>query len=178
MFVAQNIFFYLFAVITVAASVYVVTAKNVVRAALALATAMLGLSGIFILVGSEFLAWVQVMIYIGGAMVLILFGIMMTKAPIGDSKGSYKNFIMPLATSVLVFAAMVWKLFDLVGGQTKFNLKNSWDQERFLSAGSIDSIADTIMADYVVPLEILGVLLLVVVVGATVISKREGRKEL
>ena len=81
--VAQNIAFYLLAVTMVAAAFRLVTTKNVVRAALYLAIVLAGVAGIFILLAAEFVAWAQVLVYIGAVVVLLLFGVMLTRAPIG-----------------------------------------------------------------------------------------------
>ena len=81
--VAQNVFFYLIAAVMVAAAVAVVTTKNVVHAAVYLVVVFAGVAGIYLLLAAEFVAVTQVLLYIGAIMVLMLFGIMLTRARIG-----------------------------------------------------------------------------------------------
>lgn len=173
MLIAQNIFFYFFALVIVIASLFVVSSKNIVRAALSLAVAMLGLSGIFILLASEFVAWVQVMVYIGGVMVLILFGIMMTKATIGDSKGSYGKTWLSALPALALLIVLVFKICDLFPKEKLFDISSKANQNAMLSSGSIKTLSNKIFSDYVIPLEALGVLLLIIVIGATIVAKNE-----
>src|SRR3954451_19702135 len=79
----EKIAFGLIAATMVVAGFRLVTTKNVVRAALYLAIVLGGVAAIFILLGAEFVAWVQVLVYIGAIVVLLLFGVMLTRAPIG-----------------------------------------------------------------------------------------------
>ena len=81
--VAQNVVFGILAVVMVVAAFRLVTTQNVVRAALFLAIVLAGAAGLYILLAAEFVAWVQVLVYIGAVVVLLLFGVMLTRAPIG-----------------------------------------------------------------------------------------------
>ena len=81
--IAQNVFFGILALVMCVSAIRVVTVKNVVHAALYLVLVFAGVSGIFILLAAEFLAVVQVLVYIGAILVLFLFGTMLTRAPIG-----------------------------------------------------------------------------------------------
>src|SRR5687768_9744913 len=81
--VAQNVVFGVLAAVMSVAALRVVTVKNVVHAALYLVLVFAGVAGIFILLASEFVAVVQVLVYIGAIVVLFLFGTMLTRAPIG-----------------------------------------------------------------------------------------------
>ena len=81
--VAQNIAFFLIAFVMVAAAVRVVTTKNVVHAALYLVAVLVGMAGQFIILGAEFIAATQLLVYVGAIIVLFLFGIMLTRAQLG-----------------------------------------------------------------------------------------------
>ena len=83
--VAQNIAFYVIAAVMVVGAVKVVTVKNMVHAALWLVIVFSGMAGMFILLAAEFIAITQVLVYIGAIVVLFLFGIMLTRAPMGRS---------------------------------------------------------------------------------------------
>src|SRR5205085_3881092 len=82
--VAQNIVFYILSLVIFVAAFRLVTTKNVVRAALFLAIVLAGAAGQFLLLDAKFVAWVQVLVYIGAIVVLLLFGVMLTRAPIGQ----------------------------------------------------------------------------------------------
>ena len=81
--VAENVFFGIIAAAMVIGALGVVTTKNIVHAALYLVIVLAGGAAQFLLLGQEFVAWVQVLVYIGAVVVLLLFGVMLTRAPIG-----------------------------------------------------------------------------------------------
>ena len=81
--------FSVMAVIGSLAAIRVVTAKNVVHAALYLVVTLASVGGVYLILAAEFVAWVQILIYVGAIVILFLFGLMLTKAPIGrDTSGS------------------------------------------------------------------------------------------
>src|ERR687897_1607936 len=114
--VAQNIFFYLIAAVMIAAAIAVVTTRNVVRAALYLIVVFAGVTGQYLLLAAEFVAVTQVLIYIGAIMVLMLFGIMLTRARIGhDVDLTHDYWYVGLGTAVLLAAVMGYSLLDAFG---------------------------------------------------------------
>src|SRR5918992_5183988 len=90
-----EILFWFFAVVMSVSAIRVVTSRNVVHAALYLVATLFGASIMYVLLFAEFVAWVQVLVYVGAIVVLMLFGLMLTRAPIG--KGSFDNDQRPLA---------------------------------------------------------------------------------
>ncbi len=88
---AQNVAFYVLAVAMAVAAIGVVRSQNVVHAALYLVVVLAGAAAQYILVAAEFVAWVQVLIYIGAIVILFLFGIMLTRAPMRNQGGSLDN---------------------------------------------------------------------------------------
>src|SRR5919202_2909174 len=100
--VAENVAFGVIAAAMVIAALRVVTAKNLVRAALYLVVVLAGVAAQYILLAAEFTAVVQVLIYIGAIVVLFLFGIMLTRAPIGD-EADLDNDQRGLAALVALF---------------------------------------------------------------------------
>ena len=82
--VAQNIFFGILSAIVVVSALRMVTTRNIVHAALYLVAVLAGLGALYVLLTAEFVATTQVLVYIGAVMVLFLFGIMLTKAPLGN----------------------------------------------------------------------------------------------
>ena len=108
---AQEVIFILLGIMTLAAAFAVVTTRNVVHAALWLVVTLSGAAGSYLMLTAEFIAWVQVLIYVGAVIVLLLFGIMLTKAPIGNEDNLTGENRIPAA---LVSLASAGTLVTLV----------------------------------------------------------------
>ena len=102
----QQVVFWVFAVVITIAAVRVVTTRNVIHAALWLVGALMGAAAMYVLLFAEFVAWVQVLVYVGAIVVLMLFGLMLTRAPIGSAE--FDNNQRPLAAicALAVFAVI------------------------------------------------------------------------
>ena len=162
--IAENIAFYLMAVAMVAAACRLVTTKNVVRAALFLAIVLGSTAGMFVLLLAEFVAWVQVLVYIGAVVVLLLFGVMLTRAPIGrESDLDNDSKWVPALVAVFLLGALATMLSDAFGSEE-------------ISFGRIQrtaDVADSIFGVYVIPFEVASVLLLAALVGAVALARRD-----
>jgi NADH-quinone oxidoreductase subunit J len=162
--VAQNIFFGITAFVMAVAAVRVVTTKNVVHGALWLMVVLAGVAGNFILLAAEFAAVVQVLVYIGAVVVLFLFGIMLTRAPIGRVAGLDNNQRIPsLLVGLLVFGLLASVLSKQWGTQ---HVQPSTVQRTA-------DVANSIFTQYVIPFEAVSVVLLAALVGAIVIARRD-----
>jgi NADH-quinone oxidoreductase subunit J len=162
--VAQQVTFGALALVMCASAIRVVTTKNVVHAALYLVLVLSGVAGIFILLAAEFLAIVQVLVYIGAIVVLFLFGIMLTRAPIGRSNELDND---QRWAGALVGAG----LFALLGA-----ILNDGFGDVKLDGEEIGRTADvglSIFQTFVIPFEVISVLLLAALVGAVVIARRD-----
>ena len=117
--VAQTVAFYILAVAMAVAAIGVVRSQNVVHAALFLVVVLAGAAAQYILLAAEFVAWVQVLIYIGAIIILFLFGIMLTRAPMGNQGGSLDNTqrIAAAVVSLFVFGVITALLVDAYGGK-------------------------------------------------------------
>ncbi len=163
-YVPQHIAFGLLAVMMTISSLRVVTSKNIVHCALYLVMVLAGVAGIYILLAAEFLAAVQVLVYIGAIVVLLLFGVMLTRAPIGRSAG-LDNDQRGLAAMVgLAVAALLGALLLDGFGDDKINLTGP---QRSGEVGL------AIFQSYVIPFEVVSVLLLAALVGAVVLARRD-----
>ncbi len=167
--VAQNVIFGILAVVMVAAAFRLVTTQNVVRAALFLAIVLAGAAALYILLAAEFVAWVQVLVYIGAVIVLFLFGIMLTRAPMRKS-AEYDNDQRPLAGAValLIFGVLAYLLADQFGG-----FGEPADKLRLVQPTATSAIADSIFRSYVVAFEAVSMLLLAALIGAIVLARRD-----
>jgi NADH-quinone oxidoreductase subunit J len=168
---AQNIIFGLLAVAMGGSALKLVTTKNIVHAALYLVIVLSGMAAQYILLAAEFVAVVQVLVYIGAIMVLILFGIMLTRAPIGTDQ-QLDNSQRGISALVALFlfgglSAMLWDAF----GKEELDLGNSIASGS--SGGNTANLADSIFSTYLIPFEVVSVLLLAALVGAVVIARRD-----
>jgi NADH-quinone oxidoreductase subunit J len=165
-----SVFFYLIAAVMVGAAIVVVTSRNVVRAALALIVVFAGVAAQFILLAAEFVAVTQVLVYIGAIMVLMLFGIMLTRARIGrDVDATNDHWWSGLITAMLLVGVMAYALVDYYGGD-----KLPADRQVDSVAGSnTATVSDSIFAQYLIPFEVVSVLLLAALVGAIVIARKD-----
>jgi len=165
-----SVFFYLIAAVMVGAAIVVVTSRNVVRAALALIVVFAGVAAQFILLAAEFVAVTQVLVYIGAIMVLMLFGIMLTRARIGrDVDATNDHWWTGVITAVLLVGVMAYALIDYYGGD-----KLPADRQINSVAGSnTATVSDSIFAQYLIPFEVISVLLLAALVGAIVIARKD-----
>ena len=161
----QEVLFWVLAVAMTLAAIRVVTARNVVHAALYLVGTLLGAAALYVLLFAEFVAWVQVLVYVGAIVVLMLFGLMLTRASIGTA--DFDNDQRPLAAlcGVAIFAVTSFILVEAFEGQ-EITLERS---EGTLTR----SVGDVIFSTYVLPFEVVSVLLLAALVGAVVIARRE-----
>ncbi|MBV1849846.1 NADH-quinone oxidoreductase subunit J family protein [Catellatospora tritici] len=149
--------------LAVAGGVAVVSTKQLVRAGLWLVVALGAVAIEFLLLGAEFAAWVQVLIYVGAVVVLLLFAVMLTRAPIGRSP----DLDRPLLPALLVGAAAGLGLAGLfVAAFGKLTVKPP-------APGTAQALGTAIFDDWVLPFEVLSVLLLAALVGAIVLSRRE-----
>ena len=166
--VAQNVAFWILAVAMAGAAIGVVRSQNVVHAALYLVVVLAGAAAQYILLAAEFVAWVQVLIYIGAIVILFLFGIMLTRAPM-RSEGGMDNGqrIAAAIVGLFLFGVITALLVDAYGGK-EIKLQN-----RLVVIGRSSTIATSIFRDYLVPFEVVSMLLLAALVGAVVIARRD-----
>lgn len=161
---AAEIVFVLLGIVALASAVVVVTTKQLVRAALWLVVSFGAIAACFLVLTAELVAWVQVLIYVGAVVVLLLFGIMLTRAPIGrssdlDSRNRPAAAIVALATAGTLVTVVVSGFRDAY-----FDVGES-------GAGSASGIGASIFRYWVLPFEVLSVLLLAALIGAIVLSR-------
>jgi NADH-quinone oxidoreductase subunit J len=162
--VAENIAFGLIAFAMAIGAIRVVTTKNVVHAALWLVLVLSGVAANYILLAAEFIAVVQVLVYIGAIIVLFLFGIMLTRAPIGkESELDNNQRWAALVVGLLIFGLLVAVLAKAFGR----------DHVHTTTIQRTSDIANSIFTTYVVPFEVVSVVLLAALVGAVVIARRD-----
>jgi NADH-quinone oxidoreductase subunit J len=164
--VAQNIVFGILAAVMAVSAVRVVTVKNVVHAALYLVLVFAGVAGVFILLAAEFLAVVQVLVYIGAILVLFLFGTMLTRSPIGrtpdiDNSAGQRGLAALVSLGLLGLLAAI-----LVDGFEAAKV----EPDQVVQARDV---ALSIFKDFVIPFEVISILLTAALIGAVVLARRD-----
>ncbi len=150
--------------VAVAAAVMVVTSRRIVHAALWLVVTLGAVAGCFGALQAEFVALVQILVYVGAIVVLVLFALMLTKAP--------TNPLPNLTTARSPFAAAVAVVLALLlGTGVVFAFGNQ--KIKPVPAGSAETIGTSIFKTWVLPFEILSVLLLAALIGAIALSQRK-----
>ncbi|MCK1795397.1 NADH-quinone oxidoreductase subunit J [Streptomyces sp. XM4193] len=162
-----EIAFVLVGLVTLGAAIMAVTSKQLVHAALWLVLALGGIAVEYLLLTAEFIAWVQVLIYVGSVVVLLLFGLMLTRAPIGPSPDADSgNRWVALAVALATAATLVTVVVDA------FVSANSAWITLDTPQGDTATIGESLFRYWVLPFEALSVLLLAALVGAIVLSRR------
>ena len=162
-----EIAFLLVGLVTLGAAVLTVTTRQLIHAALWLVVALGGIAVEYLLLTAEFIAWVQVLIYVGSVVVLLLFGLMLTRAPIGRSPDTDSgNRPVALAVALATAATLVWVVADA--------FRTTWIDLDQAVQGSTEVTGAALFSSWVLPFEALSVLLLAALIGAIVLSRRSG----
>jgi NADH-quinone oxidoreductase subunit J/NAD(P)H-quinone oxidoreductase subunit 6 len=146
--------------VAVGAAMAVVTTRQIVRAGLWLVVALGAVAGLYLALAAELLAWVQVLIYVGAVVVLLLFAVMLTRAPIGISD----DLDRPRAVGILVGGGSGLGLAALLVDAYR------WSTVDPAPAGA-EALGTAVFRSWVLPFEVLSVLLLAALVGAIVVSR-------
>jgi NADH-quinone oxidoreductase subunit J len=164
----QQVAFWLFAVAMGGAAIGVVRSRNVVHAALFLVVVLAGAAAQYILLAAEFVAWVQVLIYIGAVVILFLFGVMLTRAPMrgGETLDNDQRW-GAIVAALFVLGVLVALFVDAFGGK-KIRFSNA-----LVSLGRTSAVGQDIFRVFVIPFEIVSMLLLAALVGAVVLARKD-----
>jgi NADH-quinone oxidoreductase subunit J len=166
----MTILFYVFAAVTVLAALNMVMQRTPVYSALSLIVVLCSLAGVYLLLGAEFLAVLQVIVYAGAIMVLFVFVIMLLNA--GHESPSHRSQITKWLGAPLI-AAFLWEMLMVI-----------WDQFPPTAGaapaqldGSPAAIGNLLFRKYALPFEVTSILILVAVLGAVVLASKDVRKK-
>jgi NADH-quinone oxidoreductase subunit J len=170
--VVQNIAFGVLAASAVLAAIRMVTTKNVVHAALYLVVVLGSVAANYILLAAEFVAVVQLLVYIGAIVVLFLFGVMLTRAKLGH-EGELDNDQRGIAavTALFLLGILGYALVDFFGDDKLPELNRT--HEKLNATRGTGAVGNAIFSTYLVPFEVVSVLLLAALVGAIVLARRD-----
>ena len=169
----NEIILYIFMAMSALSALYITFTKNILYAAFALILTFIGIAGIFVFLGAEFIAVTQILVYVGGILILLVFGIMLTNRLSGKKvvSGSYHKllgFLIAAGLFTLLFKGILTANFGALG----------WIEQSEASTPNIKDFGLTLMTDYVLAFEIIGILLLLALIGAVRIagnSRKEGQ---
>ena len=169
------ILFYLFAAVTVLASLLVIAQRNPIYSVLFLIASFGALSGLYVLLEAPFVAMIQIIVYAGAIMVLFLFVVMLLNAPREDTEEDLERGVRLLASgrvkafgallAVLLVAELIWVVVSSRRAPIAFTSQSA--------VSSVAAIGRSLFTDYAFPFEVTSVLILVALVGAVVLARRE-----
>ncbi|MFB3737524.1 MAG: NADH-quinone oxidoreductase subunit J [Candidatus Velamenicoccus archaeovorus] len=164
---AQEYAFVVLALVGSVSAIRMVTARNVVHAALYLVVTLAMVGGVYLVLSAEFVAWVQILIYVGAIVILFLFGLMLTKAPIGREALDNQQRGFALLISLGVLAGLVFLIQDAF----------AWNDPKIVPLhGTTAAVGESLFRRYVLPFEAVSFLLLAALIGAVVLSRRDERR--
>jgi NADH-quinone oxidoreductase subunit J len=170
-------FFYIFAFITIASALMVITVRNPVHAVLFLILAFFNSAGLFVLLGAEFLAMILVVVYVGAVMVLFLFVVMMLDVDFAEMRAGFMKYL-PIGAAVGIILLVE---LTLVIGAWTITPQSMAQRAQPTPGGEVtntEALGAILYTDYVYFFELAGIILLVAMIGAIVLTlrQREGVK--
>lgn len=159
--------FAIMAVLTVAAAVAAMTLRNLVHCALILTVAFAGLAAAYLQLDAEFVGFAQILVYIGAVAILIVFAVLLTRGGEAPEKSVFSaSWLWGGGVALAVFGTLAWAI------------KNSLVVERTPAPqveATVKQIGDLLMTRYVLPLQVIGLLLTAALIGAVIIAMKENR---
>ncbi|HLB01030.1 MAG TPA: NADH-quinone oxidoreductase subunit J [Bacteroidota bacterium] len=164
-----DVIFYFFAAVTIASAAVVVFSRNIIYSAFALLFTFFGVAGFYVLLGADFIAITQLLVYVGGILVLLVFGVMLTNKVVsvemktGTLNVGLAMVVVSVAAGTItgIFYATQWKVMP--SGMA-------------LPTTAVE-LGKMLMTGYLLPFEVASVVLLVALIGAAMISRRDRKKE-
>lgn len=162
-----TVIFYLVALITVVSACVVAFSPNIVHSAFSLVGTFGGVAGIYIFLGADFVAGVQILIYVGGILVLILFAIMLTHR---ISEIHLSNRAVGRFPALIICGLMIALLVRTI-------LQTPWAKaEKIVHEPTTSKIGNLFLQDYLLPFELTSIVLLIALIGAVTLSRKEVRE--
>ena len=166
----DTVLFYLFGLMTLVGGILTITRRNAIHSALSLIVSLLGVAGLYLLQQAEFLFAVQVVLYVGGIMVLFLFVIMLVNLDQAARQRQFnRQWLVALAAVALVAAEIAYFMYR---GAGTIHIADVPMPQTPAGLGNTEILADSLFGEYLLPFEIASVLLLVAVVGSVVMAKK------
>jgi NADH-quinone oxidoreductase subunit J len=158
-----DVIFYLFAAVTLISAFFVVTSRNIVHAAFYLLFTFFGVAGIYVMLGADFVAIVQLIVYVGGILILLIFGVMITNKITQVDIKTGTIHTLPAAIGVGLFTGIVGAVI----------LNTNWlVVDSKMPESTLSLLGSMLLNEYVLIFELLGILLLVALIGAASMARK------
>ena len=158
-----DIIFYLFGAVTILSAFFVVTSRNIIHSAFYLLFTFFGVAGLYVLLGADFVAVVQLIVYVGGILILLLFGVMLTNKITNVNIKTGTLQIIPAAIGVVAFMYLLITTLLSTGWKT---ISNPVD------IPSTQNLGMLLVTQYAVVFELLGIILLIALIGAASMARK------
>jgi NADH:ubiquinone oxidoreductase subunit 6 (subunit J) len=168
-----QIIFYTFAALAVISALLILFTRNVLYAAFLLIITFLCISAVYVFAGADFIAITQVLVYVGGVLVLMIFGVMLTNKLSGKAVTTSSHYqfwgvllglsmfgLLVYAMLAVNFSSLAWIQQSVAGGQ-------------MIRESTVNTLGVQLMSEFVLPFEVAGILLLLALIGAAFIAKRQ-----
>lgn len=157
------------AVLTIAAAAAAMSLRNLVHCALALTVAFAGLAAAYLQLDAQFVGFAQIFVYIGAVAILLVFAILLTRGGEVPEKAVFSaSWVWGGLVALVVFATLAWVIHNSFASQR---------EPAETAAPTVKQIGDALMTKYVLPLEVMGLLLTAAMIGAVIIAMKEEGKE-
>ena len=169
----QAIAFYLFAALVIASAVLTIMSRNPVHSVLWLILAFFNAAGLMVLLGAEFIAMLLVVVYVGAVAVLFLFVVMMLDVDMAEMRAGFiKNFPLGIAIALVLLAELVLGIGVLNAGALELGAADGTNAPD-LANSNIENIGALLYSEYIFIFEAAGLILLVAMIGAIVLTRRD-----
>jgi NADH-quinone oxidoreductase subunit J len=159
--VTSDLIFILLALLTVLPAVWVVFSRNIVHAGFALLFTLFGAAGLYAFMGADFIAVTQLMVYIGGVLVLLLFTVMMTRVPQTGRQRHGLDRYVPAAVFALLVFGVLYKVITAV----------DWQASTAPAQPTTALFGKNFMTNYIFPFEFVSLVLLAAMIGAAILIR-------
>ncbi|MBE0543780.1 MAG: NADH-quinone oxidoreductase subunit J [Verrucomicrobia bacterium] len=157
--------FTIIAALTIAAAVAAMTLRNLVHCALALTVAFAGLAAAYLQLDAQFVGFAQIFVYIGAVAILLVFAILLTRGGESAERNVFsKSWVWGLGVVLAVFSTLAWAIQNSFASQ---------HEPTETVQASVKQIGDALMTKFVLPLEVIGLLLTAALIGAVIIAMRD-----
>jgi NADH-quinone oxidoreductase subunit J len=161
----MNVIFYLLAALTIAGGLASILLKHLIHAALAVTIAFAGLALLFLQLDAQFAGFAQILVYIGAVAILIVFAILLTRGADLPKEGVFSStWLVGLVIAAAVFSVLGWAVLQSI---------RAVPQQTAVPAVSVHDIGNALVGRYVLPLEIVALLLTAATIGAVIVAMHE-----
>jgi NADH-quinone oxidoreductase subunit J len=158
----------IFAILTVAGAAAAMSLRNLIHSVLALALSFAGLAAVYLQLGAQFIGLAQILVYVGAVAILIVFAILLTRVPDASPQSTISGSWMGSGTVVLaIFAILTWAIRHSAASQHAVLPQPE---------ASMQQVGNALMVRFALPLEIIGLLLTVALIGAVTMALQENKE--